>query len=96
MVAAGLRAHVGDARRGDGRGRRSRERFDGGGAGEAEGAFSVAATRVRHSAARGWDSSIVERIARLHGGGLQFHARDGGGLEVWVVLPLKRRDDVTA
>lgn len=32
--------------------------------------------------------AIVERIARLHGGALQFHARDGGGLEVWVVLPL--------
>jgi two-component system osmolarity sensor histidine kinase EnvZ len=31
--------------------------------------------------------AIVERIARLHGGTLQFHARDGGGLEVWVVLP---------
>jgi|GEM_PF-4383322 len=29
------------------------------------------------------------RIARLHGGGLQFHPRDGGGLEVWVVLPVK-------
>ena len=32
--------------------------------------------------------AIVERIARLHGGALQFHAREGGGLEVWVVLPL--------
>jgi two-component system osmolarity sensor histidine kinase EnvZ len=32
--------------------------------------------------------AIVERIARLHGGTLQFHAREGGGLEVWVVLPL--------
>ncbi|APR37779.1 ATP-binding protein [Paraburkholderia sp. SOS3] len=31
--------------------------------------------------------AIVERIARLHGGTLQFHPRDGGGLEVWVVLP---------
>lgn len=35
--------------------------------------------------------AIVERIARLHGGSLQFHARDGGGLEVWVVLPLNAR-----
>jgi two-component system osmolarity sensor histidine kinase EnvZ len=34
--------------------------------------------------------AIVERIARLHGGTLQFHAREGGGLEVWVVLPLQR------
>lgn len=33
--------------------------------------------------------AIVERIARLHGGALQFHAREGGGLEVWVVLPLQ-------
>jgi two-component system osmolarity sensor histidine kinase EnvZ len=32
--------------------------------------------------------AIVERIARLHGGSLQFHAREGGGLEAWVVLPL--------
>jgi two-component system osmolarity sensor histidine kinase EnvZ len=31
--------------------------------------------------------AIVERIARLHGGALQFHPREGGGLEVWVVLP---------
>jgi two-component system osmolarity sensor histidine kinase EnvZ len=32
--------------------------------------------------------SIVERIARLHGGSLRFHPREGGGLEVWVVLPV--------
>ncbi|RFU48413.1 ATP-binding protein [Paraburkholderia sp. DHOC27] len=32
--------------------------------------------------------AIVERIARLHSGALQFHAREGGGLEVWVVVPL--------
>jgi two-component system osmolarity sensor histidine kinase EnvZ len=32
--------------------------------------------------------AIVERIARLHGGSLQFRAREGGGLEVWVILPL--------
>ncbi|APA87342.1 HAMP domain-containing protein [Paraburkholderia sprentiae WSM5005] len=42
-----------------------------------------------HSGGTGLGLSIVERIARLHGGGLQFHARDGGGLEVWVVLPVK-------
>jgi two-component system osmolarity sensor histidine kinase EnvZ len=35
--------------------------------------------------------AIVERIARLHGGSLHFRARDGGGLEVWVVLPLIAR-----
>ncbi|WP_454873999.1 ATP-binding protein [Paraburkholderia xenovorans] len=41
-----------------------------------------------HSGGTGLGLAIVERIARLHGGGLQFHAREGGGLEVWVVLPL--------
>jgi two-component system osmolarity sensor histidine kinase EnvZ len=40
-----------------------------------------------HSGGTGLGLSIVERIARLHGGGLQFHSREGGGLEVWVVLP---------
>jgi len=34
--------------------------------------------------------AIVERIARLHGGTLAFHAREGGGLEVWAVLPIQR------
>lgn len=33
--------------------------------------------------------AIVERIARLHGGTLEFHAREGGGLEVWAVLPIQ-------
>jgi two-component system, OmpR family, osmolarity sensor histidine kinase EnvZ len=42
-----------------------------------------------HSGGTGLGLSIVERIARLHGGDLQFHARDGGGLEVRVVLPFK-------
>jgi two-component system, OmpR family, osmolarity sensor histidine kinase EnvZ len=42
-----------------------------------------------HSGGTGLGLSIVERIARLHGGSLQFHAREGGGLEVWVVLPAK-------
>ncbi|MFL9868130.1 ATP-binding protein [Paraburkholderia fungorum] len=41
-----------------------------------------------HSGGTGLGLAIVERIARLHHGGLQFHAREGGGLEVWVVLPL--------
>jgi two-component system osmolarity sensor histidine kinase EnvZ len=41
-----------------------------------------------HSGGTGLGLSIVERIARLHGGGLQFHSREGGGLEVWVVLPV--------
>ena len=41
-----------------------------------------------HSGGTGLGLSIVERIARLHGGSLQFHPREGGGLEVWVVLPV--------
>lgn len=41
-----------------------------------------------HSGGTGLGLAIVERIARLHGGSLQFHAREGGGLEVWVVLPV--------
>ncbi|MGF6771550.1 two-component system osmolarity sensor histidine kinase EnvZ [Paraburkholderia sp. GAS199] len=40
-----------------------------------------------HSGGTGLGLAIVERIARLHGGSVQFHAREGGGLEVWVVLP---------
>jgi two-component system osmolarity sensor histidine kinase EnvZ len=32
--------------------------------------------------------AIVERIARAHGGAVSFHARQGGGLEVQVALPL--------
>ncbi len=40
-----------------------------------------------HSGGTGLGLAIVERIARLHGGSLQFRAREGGGLEVWVVLP---------
>ncbi|REE24056.1 two-component system osmolarity sensor histidine kinase EnvZ [Paraburkholderia sp. BL27I4N3] len=41
-----------------------------------------------HSGGTGLGLAIVERIARLHSGSLEFHAREGGGLEVWVVLPL--------
>jgi two-component system osmolarity sensor histidine kinase EnvZ len=40
-----------------------------------------------HSGGTGLGLAIVERIARLHGGSLEFHAREGGGLEVWAVLP---------
>ena len=32
--------------------------------------------------------AIVERIAKLHGGTLELRARDGGGAEVRIVLPL--------
>ncbi|MFB9127747.1 HAMP domain-containing protein [Paraburkholderia dipogonis] len=42
-----------------------------------------------HSGGTGLGLAIVERIARLHGGSLEFHAREGGGLEVWVVLPTR-------
>ncbi|TKC87850.1 HAMP domain-containing protein [Trinickia terrae] len=41
-----------------------------------------------HSGGTGLGLAIVERIAKLHGGTLQFHARDGGGLEVWAVMPV--------
>ena len=41
-----------------------------------------------HSGGTGLGLAIVERIAKLHGGALQFHAREGGGLEVWAVLPV--------
>jgi two-component system, OmpR family, osmolarity sensor histidine kinase EnvZ len=40
------------------------------------------------SGGTGLGLAIVERIAKLHGGALQFHAREGGGLEVWAVLPV--------
>ncbi|CDY75345.1 Signal transduction histidine kinase [Caballeronia glathei] len=36
--------------------------------------------------------AIVERIARLHSGTLELRARDGGGLEAVVVLPLSAAD----
>jgi len=42
-----------------------------------------------HSGGTGLGLAIVERIARLHGGSLQFRPRDGGGLEAVVALPLR-------
>jgi len=42
------------------------------------------------SGGTGLGLAIVERIARLHGGTLEFRAREGGGLEACVKLPLKR------
>ncbi|SOY69218.1 sensory histidine kinase in two-component regulatory system [Cupriavidus taiwanensis] len=42
-----------------------------------------------HAGGTGLGLAIVERIARLHGGSLQFRARDGGGLEAVVALPLQ-------
>lgn len=41
-----------------------------------------------HSGGTGLGLAIVERIARLHGGALEFRPRDGGGLEALVTLPL--------
>ena len=33
--------------------------------------------------------SIVDRIARMHGGGLDLANREGGGLKATVTLPLE-------
>jgi two-component system osmolarity sensor histidine kinase EnvZ len=43
------------------------------------------------SGGTGLGLAIVERIAKLHGGSLRFHAREGGGLEVWAALPINPR-----
>lgn len=50
--------------------------------------FSRGANARGQSGGTGLGLAIVERIAHLHGGSLAFHARDGGGLEVVVALPL--------
>lgn len=50
--------------------------------------FSRGRNARGHSGGTGLGLAIVERIARLHGGSLQFRARDGGGLEAVVALPL--------
>jgi two-component system osmolarity sensor histidine kinase EnvZ len=52
--------------------------------------FSRGTNARTHSGGTGLGLAIVERIARLHGGSLQFRAREGGGLEVHVTLPLNR------
>lgn len=52
--------------------------------------FSRGRNARGHSGGTGLGLAIVERIARLHGGSLQFRARDGGGLEAVVALPLDR------
>ena len=52
--------------------------------------FSRGANARTHSGGTGLGLAIVERIARLHGGSLQFRAREGGGLEALVTLPLNR------
>ncbi|TAL94840.1 MAG: HAMP domain-containing protein [Paraburkholderia sp.] len=50
--------------------------------------FSRGRNARNHSGGTGLGLAIVERIARLHGGSLQFRAREGGGLEALVTLPL--------
>ncbi|MHA7680281.1 ATP-binding protein [Cupriavidus sp. PET2-C1] len=52
--------------------------------------FSRGSNARGHSGGTGLGLAIVERIARLHGGSLQFRAREGGGLEAVVALPLHR------
>ncbi|QYY33312.1 HAMP domain-containing protein [Cupriavidus pinatubonensis] len=50
--------------------------------------FSRGPNARTHSGGTGLGLAIVDRIARLHGGSLQFRAREGGGLEAVVSLPL--------
>ncbi|CAG4889542.1 ATP-binding protein [Paraburkholderia saeva] len=52
--------------------------------------FSRGTNARGHSGGTGLGLAIVERIARLHGGSLTFRAREGGGLEALVTLPLNR------
>ena len=52
--------------------------------------FSRGTNARTHSGGTGLGLAIVERIARLHGGSLQFRAREGGGLQALVTLPLNR------
>ena len=72
------RAHVAICDRGSGIGvaelERLREPFSRGSNAQGEGGT-------------GLGLAIVDRIARLHGGALTFHAREGGGLAVVVSLP---------
>jgi two-component system, OmpR family, osmolarity sensor histidine kinase EnvZ len=52
--------------------------------------FSRGTNARGHSGGTGLGLAIVERIARLHGGSLNFVDRAGGGLEAIVKLPLNR------
>ncbi|MEX3956378.1 ATP-binding protein [Trinickia sp. EG282A] len=51
--------------------------------------FARGANASRQARGTGLGLAIVERIARSHCGSVSFHAREGGGLEVRVALPLK-------
>jgi two-component system osmolarity sensor histidine kinase EnvZ len=52
--------------------------------------FSRGTNARTHAGGTGLGLAIVERIARLHGGTLEFRAREGGGLEARVTLPLNK------
>jgi two-component system osmolarity sensor histidine kinase EnvZ len=57
--------------------------------------FSRGKNARSHSGGTGLGLAIVERIARLHGGSLQFRAREGGGLEAVVALAMGGGNDIT-
>lgn len=50
--------------------------------------FSRGVNARTHSGGTGLGLAIVDRIARLHGGTLEFRPRAGGGMEAVVTLPL--------
>jgi two-component system osmolarity sensor histidine kinase EnvZ len=52
--------------------------------------FSRGTNARTHAGGTGLGLAIVDRIARLHGGTLEFRAREGGGLEARVTLPLNK------
>jgi two-component system osmolarity sensor histidine kinase EnvZ len=45
---------------------------------------------ARSTSGTGLGLAIVERIAHMHGGGVQLMPREGGGLHARVTLPLAR------
>ncbi|RDU97255.1 ATP-binding protein [Trinickia dinghuensis] len=51
--------------------------------------FARGTNASRQAAGTGLGLAIVERIARSHGGSISFQAREGGGLEACVALPLQ-------
>jgi len=53
----------------------------------------LGAERTGSDRGSGLGLSIVAAIAEMHGGGLEVHARTGGGLEVVIELPLAVRAD---
>ncbi|WP_322012102.1 ATP-binding protein [Paraburkholderia sp. J12] len=73
-------AHIAVCDRGTGIGAAEMERL--------KAPFSRGSNQRTHSGGTGLGLAIVDRIARLHGGSLTFHDREGGGLEARVALPL--------